>query len=227
MITTKIDGDVAVITIDDGKANAISTDVADGLAEALDEAEGSPARAVVIAGREGRFSAGFHLPTMQGPEAMDLMGKGGRLALRIFSFPKPVALAVTGHALAMGAVLLMCADHRVGADGDYKVGLNEVRIGLPLPPFASTLARHRLSPLHQSAATGLATIYRPSDAVAVGFLDEVVALDRVVERTVEVAQTWADELDPGAFAATRGYFRGPVTDELAGLIAGARIGGAQ
>lgn len=212
---------MAVVTIDDGKANAISMDVVDALAAALDEAAAAPVRAVVIAGREGKFSAGFHLPTMQSDQAMELMGKGGRLALRIFDFPKPVALAVTGHALAMGAVLLMCADHRVGADGDYKVGLNEVRIGLPVPPFASCLARHRLAATHVTAATGLATIYRPADAVEVGYLDEVVPLEKVVDRALELATGWADELDPGAFAATRGFFRGPVTDELRSSVAGA------
>lgn len=219
-VSTRTEGDVAVVTIDDGKANAISMEVADGLWSALDDVEASPAKAVVIAGREGKFSAGFHLPTMQSDQAMELMGKGGRLALRLFEFPKPVALAVTGHALAMGAVLLMTADHRVGADGDYKVGLNEVRIGLPLPPFASCLARHRLAPTHVTAATGLATIYRPADAVDVGFLDEVVPLEKVVDRAVELAAGWAEELDAAAFAATRGFFRGPITEELRGLIAG-------
>ena len=220
-VTVETEGDVAIITLDDGKANALSLELVDALDAALTDVEHGPAGAVVIAGREGKFSAGFHLPTMQSDRVMELMGKGGRLALRLFEYPKPVVFAVTGHALAMGAVLLMCADHRVGADGDYKVGLNEVRIGLPLPPFASCLARHRLAPTHVTAATGLATIYRPSDAVEVGFLDEVVPLQKVVSRATELAAGWAAELDANAFAATRGYFRGPITDELRGLVAGA------
>lgn len=221
-VTTAREGAVLVITVDDGKVNAIGFEIADGLHAALDEAEvADDVQAVVIAGREGTFSAGFHLPTMKSDKAMDLMGSGGRLALRIFEFPKPIVLAITGHALAMGAVLVLAADHRVGAAGPYKLGLNEVRIGLPLPPFASTLARHRLDPRHLNQATQLATIYDPEGALEVGFVDEVVDAEKVTAVAVERAAEWAADLDPKAFAATRGFLRGPITEVLRPLIAGA------
>ncbi len=127
-VTLQIDGGVAVVTIDDGKANALSHDVLGALETAFDDVEASDARALVLAGRPGRFSAGFDLSVMTaGPaQARDLLGRGARLGLRLYEFPVPVVFAVTGHALAMGGILLCCADVRIGADGPFKLGLPEV-----------------------------------------------------------------------------------------------------
>ncbi|HEX9681543.1 MAG TPA: crotonase/enoyl-CoA hydratase family protein [Acidimicrobiales bacterium] len=222
VVTTAIEGVVAVITVDDGKANAISLEVADGLAEALTAAAGNDAvRAVVLAGREGRFSAGFHLPTMQSDRMMELLGKGGHIAFQMFAYPKPLVLAVTGHALAMGAVMLMAADEQIGARGDFKIGLNEVRIGLALPPFASRLARYRLDPRHMNSATQLAEIYSPDRAVEVGFLTRVVDLDQVVKEATARAAELAEVLDPGAFLASREFIRGPISAELGEMVGAA------
>ncbi|MCB1733327.1 MAG: enoyl-CoA hydratase/isomerase family protein, partial [Halieaceae bacterium] len=116
-VTVTVTDDVAVIDLDDGKANALGFDVLAGLESALDRAEADDVSAVVIVGRDGKFSAGFDLKVMtSGPEgARDMLGRGALLGLRMYMFPKPVVLAVTGHALAMGAILLCCADVRVGA----------------------------------------------------------------------------------------------------------------
>ena len=121
----EISGAVAVVRIDDGKANAISHAVIDGLNAALDAAE-RQAGAVVIIGREGKFSAGFDLSVIkQGPDAaVGLLKAGAALALRIYEHPQPVVMGCTGHALAMGAILLMAADIRIGSTGPAKIGLN-------------------------------------------------------------------------------------------------------
>lgn len=222
VVTTTRDGAVAVVTVDDGKANAITLEVADGLAAALSElATDEAVRAVVLAGREGKFSAGFHLPTMQSDRMMELLGKGGLLAYDMFTYPKPLVLGVTGHALAMGAVMVLAADEQIGAAGEFKIGLNEVRIGLALPPFASRLARFRLDPRHLNTATQLAGIYTPEEAVEVGYLTRVVALDEVVATATARAAELAELLDPGAFVATRGFLRGPVSAELAVMVGAA------
>ena len=205
-------GDVAVIRLDDGKANALGFYLVDGLSGALDEA--ADARAIAIIGREGRFSAGFDLSVMKTDRAPELMGKGAGLALRLFEHPAPVVLGITGHALAMGAVLMLTADWRVGAEGDFKLGLNEVRIGLFVPPFATDLAEYRLARRHLTEAVQLAEVYDPQGALEAGFLDEVVALDQVADRAVERATTWAADLDPKAFARTRTIARGAVIDKL-------------
>jgi enoyl-CoA hydratase len=213
-VTYSLDGDVAIIDLDDGKANAIGFRVLDGLEPAIEQAV-TEAKALVVAGRPGRFSAGFDLSVVGGERTMELMGRGGKVALRLWSLPIPVVYAVTGHALAMGAVLLCCADYRVGAAGDYKLGLNEVRINLAVPPFAADVARARLNPTHFTRATLLAEVFDPRGAVEAGYLDEVVALEQVRSRAIEVATTFAAELKPGAFRATREIVRGALTAQHA------------
>jgi enoyl-CoA hydratase len=220
LVRYSLEGAVAMLHMDDGKANAISHEMAVRLNQCLDNALADSARAVVISGRPGRFCAGFDLPTMQSgvDEARELLRVGGDLAVRLFSFPAPVVLAVTGHALAMGAILLMASDVRVGAAGTFKIGLNEVRIGMPVPRFATELADDRLSRRHLDAAVNLAAIYDPETAVAAGFLDEVVDEADVISTAMERATTLASELHPGPFAVTRENRRSTVLARIkAGL----------
>lgn len=214
-VSMSMEGPVAVIDIDDGKANALGFEVLSGLESALDDAE-RHAQAVVVAGRPGRFSAGFDLAVMTGgPDgARRLLGQGAELGLRLFEFPQPVVLAVTGHALAMGGILLCCADVRVGAHGPFKIGLNEVAIGMPVPGFAVELCRDRLSPRSFTQAIQLARIHDPVEALAAGFLDEVVDADAVRGRAVEVAAELVQRLHRGPFRATRQTIRSALAAEL-------------
>ena len=214
-VRSTIEGPVAVIDIDDGKANALGFDVLAGIQAALDRAE-QDAEAVVLAGRPGKFSAGFDLSVMtSGPEgARDLLGQGAELGLRLFEFPQPVVLAVTGHALAMGGILLCCADIRVGADGPFKIGLNEVAIGMPVPGFAVELCRDRLSKRSFTQAIQLARIHDPAEALEAGFLDQVIPADDVRTRAIEVATELAGRLHRGPFRATRRTIRSEVAAEL-------------
>jgi len=216
--TYTLDGDVAVIDLDDGKANAISFAVLDALEPMVEQAT-TEAKALVVMGRPGRFSAGFDLSVVGGDRTMELMGRGGALALRLWGLPIPVVFGVTGHALAMGAVLLCCADYRVGTSGDYKLGLNEVRIDLPVPPFAAEVARARLNPAHFTRATQLAEIYDPAGAVAAGWLDEVVDADQTRDRSLAVAHALAADLQPGAFVTTRKIVRGALSEQFADMAA--------
>lgn len=211
---------VAVITVDDGKANALGHDLLAELDTALDGA--ADAAGLALIGRPGKFCAGFDLSVMRdSPEsAIALMAKGAKLALRLFGWPAPTVLGVTGHALAMGAVLLSCGDLRVGADGDFKLGLNEVAIGLPVPEFALELTRVRLCTAKFHEATALARIYSPREAVEVGYLDEVVAADDVPAVAAERAGELAERLDRGAFAATRSGMRARMMAELDASLGG-------
>ena len=215
-VSTRMDGSVAVITMDDGKANALGFDLLDRVGAALDRAE-QDAAAVVLAGRPGKFSAGFDLSVMTGgPEgARDLLGRGAELGLRLYEFPQPVVLAVTGHALAMGGILLCCADVRIGAEGPFKLGLNEVAIGMPVPAFAVELCRDRLSKRAFTRAIQLAHVHDPTEAAEAGFLDEVVAPDQVVDRAVAVATELAGRLHRGPFRATRRTIRAALAARLA------------
>lgn len=209
------DNDVAVITVDDGKANALTFAVIDGINEALAAAEGS-AKAVTIIGREGKFSAGFDLSVMTGSidGARRLLGAGAELGFRIFTFPIPVVLGVTGHALAMGGILTTTADYRVGAAGSYKIGLNEVAIGMPVPTFGVELCRDRLAKAWFTRCVQHATLCSPDEAVKAGFLDEVVALDEVQGRALAVATQLGETVHPGPFRMTRATIRGALAEQL-------------
>ena len=171
---------VTTITMDDGKVNVFSIPMLHALHEAFDDAE-RDGTVVLLTGRPGCFSAGFDLKALAGPpdDAVTLLRLGATLAERILSFPAPVAVACTGHAFPAGAFLLMAADTRVGADGPFKLGLNEVRIGLTLPWFAVVLARHRLTPAHFDHAAVTGAMLDPHTAREAGLLDAVVPPDKL------------------------------------------------
>ncbi|UDY34843.1 crotonase/enoyl-CoA hydratase family protein [Dermatobacter hominis] len=220
-VTVTVTDGVAVIDLDDGKANALGFDVLAGLDAALDRAEQDDVTAVVLVGREGRFSAGFDLSVMtSGPEgARDMLGRGAELGLRFYMFPKPVVFAATGHALAMGAILLCCADVRIGADGPFKIGLNEVAIGMPVPGFAVGICQDRLALPAFTAAIQLAKVHSPDEARAAGFLDEVVPADEVRDRAIATAAELGSRLHAGPFRTTRRTVRGHVAERLSAELA--------
>ena len=215
-VTTTTDGDVAVIRLDDGKANALSFDVLAALSAALEQAAAN-SKATVLIGREGKFSAGFDLSVMTGDSAeaaANLLQAGALLGLQVFESPIPVVFGVTGHALARGGILLTCADYRVGADGPYKIGLNEVAIGMAVPSFAVELCRDRLVKSWFTRCVQHAHICSPAEALAASFLDEVVPLDQVGDRAIEVAHQLAATVHPMPFQVTRKLMRGALADDL-------------
>lgn len=207
---------VAVVTVDDGKANALGHEVLEGLENALARSGEDRAGALVVLGREGKFSAGFDLSVMTAgvDRARELLARGARLGLAFFEAERPVILGVTGHALAMGAILLCSADIRIGVDGPYKIGLNEVRIGMPVPSFAVELCRARLSPPFFTQAVQLGHIHTPEEALAAGFLDELVDADQIRDRAVQVAGDLAEAIHHGPFRVTRTNVRGRLAETL-------------
>ena len=142
MLTYRMQHKVAVIGLDDGKANAVSHGFVDAMTEGLDRAE-KEAAAVVITGRDGVFSAGFDLKELAkgARERTELVNRGAAMLLRLFSLPQPVVVASAGHAIAAGALVLLAADTRIGAAGDFRYGLNETAIGMSLPPFGMEMAK--------------------------------------------------------------------------------------
>jgi enoyl-CoA hydratase len=177
-----------VLTMDDSKANALSFDMFDALNAGLDAAAQAQ-KVVVITGRPGRFSAGFDLSVMSRADesTMRLLRTGAALSQRLLTFDTPVVLAVSGHALAMGALLCLSADYRIGVRGNFKIGLNEVAIGMTLPWFGVELARDRLAGTYFGPCVGLAKICDPDTAVEAGFLDEAVDEEAFAERVADTA----------------------------------------
>ena len=205
---------VTTITMDDGKVNVFSIPMLHALHEAFDDAE-RDGTVVLLTGRPGCFSAGFDLKALAGPpdDAVTLLRLGATLAERILSFPAPVAVACTGHAFPAGAFLLMAADTRVGADGPFKLGLNEVRIGLTLPWFAVVLARHRLTPAHFDHAAVTGAMLDPQTAREAGLLDAVVPPDKLDAAALAAARDLT-ALDRQAHAATKLRARRAVLEQL-------------
>jgi enoyl-CoA hydratase len=205
---------VSTIAMDDGKVNVFSIPMLRALHEAFDQAE-RDGTVVLLKGRPGCFSAGFDLQTLSGSrqDALTLLTLGASLAERVLSFPTPVTIACTGHAYPAGAFLLMAADMRLGADGPFRLGLNEVRIGLTLPWFAVALARHRLAPAHFDHAAVTGEMFDPQAAREAGLLDVVVPPTELVAQAERAALDLAT-LDRPAHAATKLRVRKPVLDEL-------------
>jgi enoyl-CoA hydratase/carnithine racemase len=229
LVTYTLAGDVASIVMDDGKANALSIAMLAELHAAFDRAE-SDGAVVVLAGRDGRFTGGFHLPTLRarGEEAGTMLRSGFDLAVRILTFPMPVVVACTGHAVAQGAILLCSADERIGAAGPYTITLNEAAIGLVVARSMIEIGRHRLNPSHVHRVFTLAEAYSPDRAVEAGFLDRVVPPDDVLAVALDAARGYAS-LDRKAHGATKARVQEDMLRRLRVLIdeefpAGARGG---
>ena len=219
LVNYHLDDVVATITMDDGKVNALSPAMQAEINKALDQAEADGA-VVVLTGRDGVFSAGFDLGVIRGggDEAVSMVRGGFDLAHRLLSFPTPVVVACTGHAIAMGVFLLLSGDYRVGAEGPYKLVANEVAIGMTLPRAAIEILRQRVAPAHFNRAAILAEIYTSANAVEAGFLDRVVDPSEVVAVSREMALGFS-KLDIAAHVATKRRLREQTLAVISGEFA--------
>lgn len=198
LVTLDINDGVALIVMDDGKNNLVSPTMLMALNKALDQAEKAGA-VVLLTGRDGVFSAGFDLGILRtGVRNTFAMLMGGfRLSRRLLAFPTPVVIACGGHAVAMGAFLLLSADCRVGAQGSFRIVANEVEIGLTMPHSAIEICRQRLTPAYLDRSVLLSETHDPDSAFEAGFLDIVVPADAVLARARAEAERYA-KLDLGA-----------------------------
>ncbi len=214
MIDYSTEGDVAVVTMDDGKMNALGFEMIEALHGGLDRA-GKDAKALVLMGRPGVFCAGFDLKVMRSGEAemMSLVKAGAELMLRAYLFPIPLVVGCTGHAIAAGALTLLCGDYRLGVQLDAKIGLNEVAIGIPLPKFAVELARERLSKRYFTRSALLSEFFSPEKAVDVGYLDRLAPAERVESEALALAGEFA-KLDVEAFKKTKHLMRRATVEML-------------
>ena len=176
LVCYRLDEGVATLTLCNGKANAISHDVLASLNRALDQALQDQA-IVILTGQAGMLSGGYDLKIMTASpqDAIALVTAGSMLARRMLSHPYPLIVACSGHAVAKGAFLLLSADYRVGADGPFTIGLNEIRIGMTMHHVGIELARDRLGKAAFQRAVINAEMFNPQSAKEAGFLDQVVA----------------------------------------------------
>ncbi len=210
--------DIAVIRLDDGKANAFGPPMIAAVDAVLDRAA-DEAKAVVLTGRPGMLSGGFDLKVIQSGDAAAaraMTTAGARLMMRLYGWPQPLVVAAPGHAIALGAFCVLTGDHRIGVDGDFRIGLNEVAIGSTLPPFAWLLAKDRLSKRYLTQAVVTAHIYDHAGGRDAGFLDELAAPEALLDTALAKARQLA-ELPAHAYAGMKNELRG---ESIAGVLAG-------
>jgi enoyl-CoA hydratase len=198
---------IATIRIDDGKRNALSPQVLREIYRALDRAESDRA-IVILTGRDAVFSAGFDLNVMKhgGLNALRMLRAGYALTARVMAYPYPVIAACNGHAMAMGAFLMLSADRVIGSRGDFKIVANEVAMGLTMPRVAAAMLRHRLNPAAFQRAVTLSEYFDSESALRAGFFDELVDSVDLIPRAEDCASTYK-ELDPRAHAASKHRIR--------------------
>jgi enoyl-CoA hydratase len=211
---------VATIAMDDGKANVMSIPMLEAMHGAFDQAARDRAIVVLRSGRPGVFSAGFDLRVISAGDvagSVAMLKSGAELALRLLAFDTPVVSVCAGHAYPMGAFLLLGSDLRLGVDGDYLIGLNEVTVGIAVPGFALELGRSRLHPawLSRTATTG--EMYGPRDAVTAGFLDRVVPAEDL-EATLAAAVDGLKRVDLRAHRTVKRRLRGATIDAMRAAI---------
>lgn len=202
-VTYELAGSVATITLDDAKANVMSIPLMEAVRAALDQAEADGA-VVLLTGRDGIFSGGFDVAlfSRETGEVMATLRTGGNLVHRILGFPLPVVVACPGHAIAQGAFVMLAADVRIGVAGAFRIGLNEVAIGLTIPYYGIEAARQRLTPAGLNHATTTGTLYGPDEATRAGFFDRLVdPVDLQAEARADAERL--TQIDLAAHAGTK------------------------
>lgn len=214
LVTYERNDAVATISMDDGKVNVLSLAMLSELNAAFDQAEADGA-VPVLSGRPGVFSAGFDLAVLTGggEDALRMLRGGFELSERLLSLSLPVVIACTGHALAMGSFLLLSGDYRLGAEGAFKIGANEVAIGMVMPQAAIEVCRQRLATPFFGRAVIDAEIFSPATAVQAGFLDATAPADALAQAALGIAGQLAG-LNLQAHAATKLRTRREVLDRL-------------
>jgi len=214
MIETSRSDSIAVLTMAHGKANAMDTTLMRELRRVMVETIQSDARAIVITATGPIFSAGVDLMAL---------AKGGRPyleeflpelsgALRlVFATDKPVVAAVNGHAIAGGCILACACDYRLMARGSGRIGVPELRVGVPFPIVPAEITRHALGTARAQRAMLVGTLVEPERAIAEGMVDEVVEPERLMERAIAVAQAMA-ATPPASYARTKRDVRRPVLE---------------
>jgi enoyl-CoA hydratase len=180
---------IATLVLHNGKVNAISPAMIAAFHAALDRAEQDKA-IVIVTGQPGILSGGYDLKVMTAglQQAVELVASGSALARRLLAHPAPVIVACPGHAVAKGAFLLLAADYRIGVEGPFHIGLNEVQIGMTMHHAGIELARDRLDPAAFQRAVVNAEMFDPQGALQAGFLDRVVPVGELMPVAQAVAR---------------------------------------
>lgn len=215
----KREGSISIITMDDGKANAFSVAMIAAFNGCLDDVP-KDSGTLVITGRGNIFSGGFDLKTINSgdAEAAKLMSIGGlTLFTDIFSFPRPVVIACNGHAVALGAFILLTADYRIGADGDFRVWANEIGNNMTVPECILEVTKIRIEQSHWYRAILHSEPYPIQEAIAPGYLDEVVPKETLMDAALAKAEDLA-KLGHPFYAITKNWAQAELLQRMRSTI---------
>jgi enoyl-CoA hydratase len=217
MIDVKTSDGIAVVTMQYGKVNALDIEFCEAIAARFKQLAASDAKAVVLTGQGKVFSAGVELVRLS---------QGGADYVRrflpvlhaffeaVFFHPKPVVVALNGHAVACGCVLACCADRRIMARAAGRIGVTELLVGVPFPSLAFEILRHAVSPRYLGEVTYGGATYEPDAALDRGFVDEIVEPADLMTDALAAAGKLA-ALSPAAFAQNKMQIRQPVSERVA------------
>tara|TARA_A100001011_G_scaffold399668_1_gene509446 strand:- start:1880 stop:2575 length:696 start_codon:yes stop_codon:yes gene_type:complete len=193
LATLTKNGDVSIIKLDDGKANAFSLNMLESLNSCLAEVP-KDSGSLIITGREGLFSAGFDLKTLSSGDmdaAIKMTKLGFNTLLDLYSFPRPIVAAISGHAVALGIFVACCCDYRIGIEGKFICQANEVRNNMDIPLQILEIVKDRLDKRHWYKAIYHSEVYPMHEAVSAGYIDEVVPPADLMDRALEKAEDLA------------------------------------
>lgn len=196
--TLSREGDISIISMDDGKANAFSSKMSEDFNNCLSDVP-KDAGVLIITNRQKIFSGGFDLKTLSSgdAEAARKMSYAGLTLLAdLFSFPRPVVIACNGHAIALGAFILLSADYRIGADGDFRVWANEIANNMSIPLTVLEITKIRIEKSHWYRAILHSQAYTMKEAITPGFIDEIVPQDRLMDAALSKAKELAKLTHP-------------------------------
>jgi enoyl-CoA hydratase/carnithine racemase len=214
MIETTFDDGIAILRIEHGPVNALDAEFLASLVIALDEVERSSAKAVVLTGTGAAFSAGADLKRLLDEGAVYVESArphASRAFERMFLIERPIVAAINGHAIAGGFVIALACDHRIAAAGEHRLGLAELRVGVPFPAWALEIVRFAVAPPHLQRLIYSGRLVRVDEALSIGLVDEVVPPDLLMERAKAVARRLAS-IPSGTFALTKRSLREPFAE---------------
>lgn len=221
MIHREARGNITVLRMERGRANALDLELLTALDETLQEVEDEAPGAVVLTGTGSIFSAGvdlFRVLDTDRDYLVEFLATLGWTLRRLFSFPRPVVAAVNGHAIAGGCILVCACDYRVMADGEGRIGVPELRVGVPFPTAPLEILRFAVPRQHLQTMTYVGKTFQPADALAWGLVDELAPPDAVIDRALAAAEQLA-AIPAGSFRLTKEHLRRPTLDRIDALQA--------
>lgn len=211
--------EISIITLDDGKANVFSEEMTQAINDCLDKVP-TDSGSLIITGRPGMFSAGFDLKVIASgdvPKIKKMSLSGFKLLSRIFSFPRPVVAACSGHGIALGTFLLCCCDYRIGIKGEFLLGANEMKTNMVIPTPILELIKFRISPSHKYRSILGAEMYQLDKAIDAGLMDQVEEAETLMDAAIEKAKDLATMGHP-SYTLTKALFIKDVADRIDSAI---------